>query len=341
VKRAYFVCSVCRLGGYRIDECVGLESRISTRAEQLITLAGVSQSFRHGSSLLEALAGWTVSHEIARQVCYRQADELAERRESDAPEVESFCEASGQMEFQTDATKVNTLDGWRDMKIGIFAKREPGQPATPEEWDKRKVPTPTARLAFAAIAEIDIFAPLWWPWAKRLGLGDARLSVLGDGAEWIWDHADVQFANWWGTLDIFHASEWLAKSAKAGCGEGTPDAARWLQESRLALLKDGYVGLCDYFQNSAQWVPDRAGLEASASAVLNYFCGHWDRLNYVLRLRRGQPIGSGLIEGACKQLIGRRMKQTGAQWDEENANRMALLCSLNYADSLPLYFTAA
>ena len=42
----------------------------------------------------------------------------------------------------------------------------------------------------------------------------------------------------------------------------------------------------------------------------------------------------------CKQMIGRRMKQTGAQWDVDNANRMAFLCSLAYADALPLYFNA-
>jgi hypothetical protein len=320
---------------------VGLEGRLSVRAEQMITLAGVSQSFRHGSSLLEALAGWTTCHEVVRQVCYRQSIELDGQREAAAPEVELFRAARGQMEFQTDATKVNTLEGWRDMKIGVFAKREAGPAATPEDWDKRELPTPTSRLAFAAIAEIELFAPLWWPWAERLGLGNDLLSVLGDGADWIWDHADMQFAHWRGLLDIYHSGEWLAKAAKAGCGEGTADAARWLKEARLALLKDGYVGLCDYVYSSLAWVPDRCGLEASASEVLNYFCGHRDRLNYVLRLRQGQPIGSGLIEGACKQMIGRRMKQTGAQWDVDNANRMALLCSLTYSDSLPLYFTAA
>ena len=85
----------------------------------------------------------------------------------------------------------------------------------------------------------------------------------------------------------------------------------------------------------------RPSSPAALGGVLNYFCGHRDRLNYALRLRRGEPIGSGLIEGACKQLIGRRMKQTGAQWDVGNANRMALLCSLSYADAFPFYFTAA
>lgn len=307
----------------------------------MITLAGVTQSFAHGSHLLERLAGWTTCHEVVRQVCYRQADHLGKQRQAASPEVEPFQKAEGRMEFQADATKVNTTGGWRDMKIGVFAKRKAGAPASAEQWDKRKVPAPTARVAFAAIEEIEVFAPRWRPWAERLGLGDQRLSVLGDGAGWIWDHAERQFADWAGTLDIYHAGEWLAKAARAGCGEGTDLAARWLREARLALLADGYAGLCEYVTNSGEWVPSPAGLAAAAPEVLNYFCGHRDRLNYALRLRRGQPIGSGLIEGACKQMIGKRMKQTGAQWDVANADRMALLCSLAYADALPLYFTAA
>src|SRR5262249_58599607 len=100
-------------------------------------------------------------------------------------------------------------------------------------------------------------------------------------------------------------------------------------------------GLCDYLNSSLAWVPNQAALQQATPALLNYLCGQRDRLNYALRLHRGEPIGSGLIEGACKQMIGRRMKQTGAQWDVANANRMALLCSLTYADALPLYFTAA
>ena len=311
MSRTYFSCPHCRLGGYPVDDRLGFDGRLSDRAEQMITLAGVSQSFAHGSVLLDQLAGWTTCHEIVRQVCYRQADLLDSQREAAPPEVEAFRQAQGQIEFQTDATKVNTLEGWRDMKIGVFAKREAGLPATAEQWDKRNVPAPTARLAFAAIEEIETFSRRWWPWAEELGLDEQRLSVLGDGAEWIWDHAEMQFSHWQGTLDIYHAGEWLAKAAKAGCGEGTEQATLWLKESRLALLRDGYLGLCEYVGQSGAWVPDRAGLERIAPEVLNYFCGHRERLNYAVRLRRGQPIGSGLIEGACKQMIGKRMKQTG------------------------------
>jgi hypothetical protein len=341
LSRTYFCCPHCRLGGYASDDRLGLQGRLSARAEQMIVLAGVCQSFRHGSCLLDQLAGWTTCHEVVRQVCYRHSDALARQRQAASPEVAPFRQSEGQMEFQTDATTVNTVLGWRDMKIALYVKRLAAQLATAEQWDKRALPAPTARLAFAAIAEIDALAPLWGLWAERLGLGEQRLNVYGDGAEWIWLHAEEQFAHWLGTLDIFHASAHLADAAKAGCGEGTAEAARWLSEARLALLRDGYVGLCDYVQGSAAWVPNRGALEAATPALLNYLCGHRERLNDALRLHRGEPIGSGLIEGACKQLIGRRMKQTGAQWTVANANRMALLCSINYADALPLYFNAA
>jgi hypothetical protein len=307
----------------------------------MITLAGVAQSFRHGCALLDGLCGWATCHEVIRCVCYRQADQLDQLRQAASPEVGPFRLAQGEMEFQTDATKINTTEGWRDMKIGVYAKRLRGPAATAAEWDKRKLPAPTARLAFAAIEEIQVFAQRWWPWAERLGLGEQTLRVLGDGAEWIWEHAELEFAHWRGRLDIYHSSEWLAKLAKASCGEGTAEAERWLSEARLALLADGYFGLCEYAQQSAEWVPSRSGLQGASAEVLNYFCGHRERLDYALGLRRGEPIGSGLIEGACKQLIGRRMKQTGAQWVVVNADRMALLCSLAYADSLPLYFMAA
>ena len=43
------------------------------------------------------------------------------------------------------------------------------------------LPAPTARMAFAAIAPIETFAPQWMQWAERLGLGERRLNVFGDG----------------------------------------------------------------------------------------------------------------------------------------------------------------
>ena len=41
------------------------------------------------------------------------------------------------------------------MRVGVFAKRPAGEPATPAEWAERQLPAPTARVAFAAIESAD------------------------------------------------------------------------------------------------------------------------------------------------------------------------------------------
>ena len=56
-----------------------------------------------------------------------------------------------------------------------------------------------------------------------------------------------------------------------------------------------------------------------AAAVLNYFCGHQGRLGYAGRLREGQAIGSGLVEGTIEQRVNVRMKRGSARWLPEHA----------------------
>jgi hypothetical protein len=48
-----------------------------------------------------------------------------------------------------------------------------------------------------------------------------------------------------------------------------------------------------------------------------------------------------MIEGACKNYIGRRLEQTGARWLVPNANRMATLAALVYADQWTDYWATA
>jgi hypothetical protein len=45
-----------------------------------------------------------------------------------------------------------------------------------------------------------------------------------------------------------------------------------------------------------------------------------------------------LVEGSCKQVIGRRLKQTGARWRIRRANRMATLCCTLHGDTWKPYW---
>lgn len=67
---------------------------------------------------------------------------------------------------------------------------------------------------------------------------------------------------------------------------------------------------------------------------------HAEYLNYAQRLAEGRAIGSGQVEGACKHMIGRRLKQTGARWRVRRVNRMANLCAVMYSNHWDAYWTA-
>ena len=338
VNRVYFTCFACGLGRHPADAELGLGGYLTTQALRLVCLAGGQRSFANAEMLLKELCGWRVSDERIRQACHAEADRIAAWHADQPTPVGAEIPPT---EFQVDATKVNTDTGWRDMKIGVFAWRPCGSPAFPDQWDRRSVPKPTKRLAFAAIGEIDRFAPRWGEWAQRLGLKSfGRLSVFADGAEWIWNAAAEQFPGHRGTLDFFHAGEHLGATAQALFGEGTPEGQAWFQAARKALLEDGWYGIQEHIGRTLCGAVSDAGRTAIDKLVA-YLANHSHRLNYRHRLACGEPIGSGLIEGACKQVIGKRMKQTGARWTVPNANRMAELCCLAYSDQWTDYWLAA
>jgi len=340
VWRVYFACKACGLGGYLADAWLGIEGFLTRGATRLVCLLGGRGSFAVAQRLLSECCGWTVCDETIRQTCQAEAAKITEFRAESPAIAEAFTDATGDVEFQTDAAKVNTKEGWRDMKIGIFASRERGEAATPAEWDKRNLPAPTTRVAFAAIEAIDDFAPRWSEWAARLGITDlTTISVLGDGAEWIWNAAAKQFGGSPQVLDIYHAAEHIADAGKRLYGEGTAEAAIWLETGRNLLLSDGWAGLCDHIGATLSKTPELAG-HAALGELTGYFAVHTERLNYCHRLYTGQSIGSGMVEGAAKNLVGRRLKQTGARWEVENVNRMAELCCLTYSDHWDLYWAS-
>ncbi|WP_169981428.1 hypothetical protein [Tautonia rosea] len=134
-------------------------------------------AFAQAAENLREIGGWSLSDKLIRQTCQAEAPAIAAWRDSAEAACTGFRDAEGLPEFQTDEAKVNTDTGWRDMKVGIFAKRPAGRPATAAEWEGRELPRPAARVAFAAIEPSERFGARWRPWAERLGLSD-RVSVI-------------------------------------------------------------------------------------------------------------------------------------------------------------------
>lgn len=256
--------------------------------------------------------------------------------------AKKFRTAEGNVEFQTDGTMVNTITGWRELRIALWQKRPAGSPAQPHEWNTRRLPPAAATAVIVGLEPAEAFAGRWRQQAALLGIQETTsITVAADGADWIWKQAGVQFPGSTGVLDIYHACEHLATAARAIYGEATGTALGWTDVGRRWLLTEGWTGICRWVATVRADTPqpspsqDQAGVSPSSvtatEELLNYFSKHTTHLNYRDRLAAGLNIGSGAVEGAAKQLVGRRLKQTGARWRPENARRMAALCSLEWA----------
>jgi hypothetical protein len=306
---------------------LGLDGYVTAAACRMACLLGVQQSFAKAERALAEVAGWELDDNTIRQLCHATARRATATRAERAT-AEAFAEAEGDLELQIDAGKANTLEGWRDVKVAALARRQRGEPTTAERWDGRDLPAPAVRSVVAAVEEASAFGERCAAEAARLGLTDAKaFSVLGDGAEWVWNLAGRHFDGAEQVLDIWHGAQYLADGAKAVCGPDSAAAQAQAERGKRQLLGDGYWGVTEWVGQLAA-LPGAGGDGAALGGVLNYFAGHQGRLPYALRLRRGQSIGSGLVEGSIKQLLNLRVKQTGARWRVEHVGPFVELGAL-------------
>lgn len=328
----YFRCHRCGLTGHILDEHIGVCGSLSVQAERLVALAAASWSFDRASAHLAEFCGLRVSDDMIRGHSLETGRQMREFQRDGTVLREPFVQAAGGIEFATDGTSVNTLGGWREMRVGIFAKRPAGAAATPEQWDERDLPAPTARVLFGGFWSADQFGPQWRAWAQRLGIvAAADITVLSDGAKWIWRQVEENLPGASGLLDIYHASEHLYATAKVLCGEEGDAAGEWVEDHRQTLLHGGELALRERLQAERKHLRSPRQRQ-SLSDLLDYLEPHTDHCHYKARLAAGGSIGSGIVEGACKTVVGRRLKQTGARWRLRHAERALALCGLLYGD---------
>lgn len=327
LTRTYFTCPACAQGEFGADRVLGIDGYVTRGACRMACLLGVQQSFVRAQTALAEVAGWELDDNTIRQLCHTTAARANADRDQRTTAT-AFAQAEGDLELQIDAGKVNTLEGWRDVKVGVFDRRQRGEPTTAAAWDERDLPAPAVRSVVAAVETATAFGERCAAEAERLRLTEPKkFSVLGDGAEWVWNLAGQHFPGAHELLDIWHGAEHLAEGAKKVFGPGSVEATTQAVYGRRRLLEDGYMGVMDWVATVGAQVP-AGGDGASLGGVLNYFCSHRDRLNYALRLCRGQSIGSGLVEGSIKQLLNKRIKQTGARWKVEHVGPFVELGAL-------------
>lgn len=228
LSRVYFTCRACGGHAHALDDRLGLDGFVSPHAQRLLCSLGADWSFERCARHLRDVAGLVVCDNTVRKVCDRHGGLMRTWQREDPEAARPSRAAGGAVEFQTDGTCVNTTGGRREVRLSIFAKRKPGEPVTElDDWDEQRMPAPHVRVATAAIRTSTALGPQWRRAAARLGVKRADdLTVLADGARWIWTEIDKNLPGAAGVLDIYHAGEHLHAAAMALHGAG-PAAEAW------------------------------------------------------------------------------------------------------------------
>jgi hypothetical protein len=80
------------------------------------------------------------------------------------------------------------------------------------------------------------------------------------------------------------------------------------------------IGPWELLRQLRAWEPESAGAREVRRVQLAYFERQQERMRYPDYLRRGFPIGSGAVEGACKHVVADRFKGGGMRWKLETAD---------------------
>jgi hypothetical protein len=154
--------------------------------------------------------------------------------------------------------------------------------------------------------------------AKELQQRDPqeRRTVVAvmDGETKLRDLQELKIRRATGILDIWHVTEYLWELAYCFYRDGSAEAEAFV-ETYLRKLLEGKVNRV--IGGIRQMATKRDLPQAKWDKVedcLFYFAARSDYMKYDEYLAAGYPIGSGVVEGACRHLVKDRMEQTGMRW---------------------------
>ncbi len=159
---------------------------------------------------------------------------------------------------------------------------------------------------------------------QRLPQGNELVCIL-DGERSLWALVHAFFAKAFFVLDIFHVLEHLGKAALCFYDEGSPQARQFVTE-RLRMLLEGRAGrLIGGLKQMLTKQELSNAKKYTLSQVIGYLERNRKQMRYEICLARGYPIGSGVIEGACRNLINDRLELAGMSWTQKGAESVMRL----------------
>jgi hypothetical protein len=209
---------------------------------------------------------------------------------------------------------------FREVKIAVLARLRSVQSRSGRSFTRL-----VQRRFVAVLGDLDALQSRLHLEALRQGITTAAQVVwISDGARGFWR----LFEQYWagvavGILDFYHAAQQLWEAAEAyGNTLPTRTPKQWFERLRHQL-RHGYVHrILQEFGRLLKYASTPESAKPTLKRVRQYLSTHLAHVQYRTFKTLGFPIGSGMVESACKWLITQRFKGTGMRWSESGFNHL-------------------
>jgi hypothetical protein len=334
-RRAYYYCRRCGKGRCPFDRQAGITGRgLTPAAEQLATLAGaVADSFERGAELLFEMAGVRLSESTVG----RATEDVGRRVEGHLKGGALFGEPAS-WDWRRDAKGRSvayvSIDATGTRQQGKGAAKAEGRMAyvaavynpQPAEWLRPPGEAPPLQARYlSGLYPLEELGPLLRRQAAQVGMERAEVWVaLTDGGGGLEQFCQKNFnrADLVLIPDFYHAASYLEGLARAlhpdDEGKATRQGEQW---GRLLKEEGGATALA--VLNNWDWPARKSpALREQLEAVRGYFGNNLHRMEYPEYQAEGWQIGSGVVESACKTVVGQRLKGAGMRWSEAGAHAL-------------------
>jgi len=344
-----------------IDQWLGLtEHRVSPGVREMCCREALSCSFEGASANLQRTAQLSLSGRSLREVVEDQGRAVltAQQKGMRRP---TFTAADC-----TDQTVIGGTDGvmvptvtqeQKDKRRATEAaqRAQEGRPSTAAvgrpkggsdgAFKEFKIqafydPDKTHCQVVATAGDHAVLGALMRREARRLHLGEAKIKyAVSDGAEWIENEYRRQLpmldAH---VLDYYHLREHVVEASQVLYEKDAQKAQAWQEEMMSCVWEHGSLVWLDRLGSYRRRHPTGPKHEA-LEGLRDYVGKRVAMTDYPTFRQLGYDCGSGPTESLCGQLTV-RLKGPGMRWNQDNAEAMMALASLDHSGQWDTYWNS-
>lgn len=224
----------------------------------------------------------------------------------------------------------------------VIAHLFPPEPRPPPPPGAPSVPPirPEDKRVWASVAKgkPGVLDELAHEMARRDPQAQKQWGLLTDGERALQRAVHARLADVPLVLDLQHVLSKLWQAAYVFHKEGSPEAQAWVQQRAVRILRGEVSQVVKGMRQSITKRHLTAQKKKPLETTAAYFYRNRPHMRYDEYLQQGWPIATGVVEGACKNLVKDRMERSGMRWTPEMAEAMLKLRATYLSDDFEEYW---